>query len=761
MFVKSCLKRPVIVISFIGFVLVFALVGKLRFVTQAETAPQSAMLVPTITATNVDALFTDVDGDGRADPGDTLEYTVVINNSGTDATAMQFNETLDANTTFVGSSVNTSPIANNDTYPVTGNVSISVTDGGSDLLGNDIDPDTLNNTGLTASGGTTSAQGGNVVINANGSFTYNPPPGFEGADTFTYTVTDASGATGTGTVTLNVSGMVWFINNNSAACTTLAAGCGRLANPFSTLAAFVALNNGAGNNPATNDNIFVFESATAYTGGIGLITGQKLIGQDANATLAVITGITLPSFSTAFPTMNTGGNATTIQGGAGTGVGLNTVNGTNTVRGLSIGTSVPALFGSNFGTLTLDDVSINNNGTAVNLSGGTANTLFDNITSTGGTIGVTLTNVGGTTNLGTGAISGATSNGLRIDQGTAVVTYAGTITAPGGARPVEVSNKTGGSVTLSGLVSSAGTTFGVLLTGNSSPISFTGGLTLNTGGNPGFTATSNTGVITTTSGTITTGIGTAINIVGTSAASTTPLNMQLTSVSASGGANGIILQNTSGTGFTVVGDGTNTTRGGNGTGGTISNMSGANGAVAGSGVYLDNASGVTLRRMTINGTNQNFGIRGISVTTFNLEYSTVSGTNGNDTPSREGSVIFDNVFGSGNLINESIISGAIEDNLRVENSSGTLTSFNITNNNIQNNSTVSGNIGVRFASKTTGIMTGTISNNSFTGNRTDTINCDAGDSSTLNITVTSNTIVAGTGGNNQGNLGINVTKAIT
>ena len=32
--------------------------------------------------------------------------------------------------------------------------------------------------------------------------------------------------------------------------------------------------------------------------------------------------------------------------------------------------------------------------------------------------------------------------------------------------------------------------------------------------------------------------------------------------------------------------------------------------------------------MTINGMNQNFGIRGINSSNFTLEYSTVSGTNG-------------------------------------------------------------------------------------------------------------------------------------
>ena len=42
-------------------------------------------------------------------------------------------------------------------------------------------------------------------------------------------------------------------------------------------------------------------------------------------------------------------------------------------------------------------------------------------------------------------------------------------------------------------------------------------------------------------------------------------------------------------------------------------MSGADGTTAGTGVYLDNVQAVTLRRMTINGTNQNYGLRGFLV----------------------------------------------------------------------------------------------------------------------------------------------------
>src|SRR5439155_23389449 len=173
-------------------------------------------------------------------------------------------------------------------YNVIGNVRIQP-NAAAGLLVNDIDPDTGTNVGLMATAQTiSSTQCGacnNVAIIADGSFSYNPPVGFQGADTFTYTVVDPTGKTGTGTVTLTVSGIVWFINNGAAACTTLtlASGCGRLTNPFSTLAAFQGFNeNGAGppTHPKNSDNIFIFESASSYTGPVTLLSGQKLIGQD-------------------------------------------------------------------------------------------------------------------------------------------------------------------------------------------------------------------------------------------------------------------------------------------------------------------------------------------------------------------------------------------------------------------------------------------------------------------------------------------------
>ncbi len=50
----------------------------------------------------------------------------------------------------------------------------------------------------------TDVTNGTLTLNQDGSFSYTPDPGFNGQDTFTYTVTDANGDTSTATVKLNV-----------------------------------------------------------------------------------------------------------------------------------------------------------------------------------------------------------------------------------------------------------------------------------------------------------------------------------------------------------------------------------------------------------------------------------------------------------------------------------------------------------------------------------------------------------------------------
>src|SRR5918992_1210461 len=93
-----------------------------------STAPFSPTIVlaPTVTASKTDSLSTDVDGDLKADPGDTLQYTVNINASGEDATGVSFTDTVDPNTMFVPGSLTATPVAVDDSYAAIGNVRISV-----------------------------------------------------------------------------------------------------------------------------------------------------------------------------------------------------------------------------------------------------------------------------------------------------------------------------------------------------------------------------------------------------------------------------------------------------------------------------------------------------------------------------------------------------------------------------------------------------------------------------------------------------------
>jgi putative ubiquitin-RnfH superfamily antitoxin RatB of RatAB toxin-antitoxin module len=405
-------------------------------------------------------------------------------------------------------------------------------------------------------------------------------------------------------------------------------------------------------------------------------------------------------------------------------------------------------------------------GPAVDILSTTIDLQLSSLRSTNSaTTGVSLDTVGGTFSAGVGSsIANATGTDFNINAGTANVTYNGTITDDVG-QLVVVSNTTGGTKSFTGAISDGndGDGSGISLTSNTgATISFTGGLTLSTGANAAFTATgggtvnvtqNNTSIV----NTITTSGGMGLNIANTTIGGSGVTFRSITAGTGVGSAGtGIILDSTgSSGGLTVTGTGSTSS------GGTIQHKTGGDGTTSGIGIYLNNTRDVSLSWMQLNDFD-NFGIRGLNVTNFTLANSTVSGTNGTNTASREGSVIFDNLVGSSSVTNVTI-SGSIEDNLRVENANGTLTAFNLSNCTIQNNSTISGNIGFRFASAASGatnpIMTGTVSNCTFQGNRTDSINVDASNSAVVNITLSNNTIVAGTGGNNQGNIGIDVTTA--
>ena len=122
---------------------------------------------------------------------------------------------------------------------------------------------------------TMSANGGDVSMNNDGTFTYNPPPGFEGVDTFTYTMTDGN-TQDVATVFMTVADMVWFIDNEAAP-----GGDGRLTNPFTMTTEMQAIQT---NSPAigqaeNGDYIFYFGGTRApYPTELFLLPDQTLMG---------------------------------------------------------------------------------------------------------------------------------------------------------------------------------------------------------------------------------------------------------------------------------------------------------------------------------------------------------------------------------------------------------------------------------------------------------------------------------------------------
>ncbi len=95
---------------------------------------------------------------------------------------------------------NNDPVTQDDEYTALLDETLTIDPPG--VLGNDSDPDGDDLTVTLADA--ISDQGGTVEVDENGGFTYTPPAGFTGTDTFTYTVSDGNGGTDSATVTIEV-----------------------------------------------------------------------------------------------------------------------------------------------------------------------------------------------------------------------------------------------------------------------------------------------------------------------------------------------------------------------------------------------------------------------------------------------------------------------------------------------------------------------------------------------------------------------------
>jgi ELWxxDGT repeat protein len=137
--------------------------------------------------------------------GATITYTPNVGFSGTDSfTYRPFDGTVQGNVTTVTVTVapsgNVAPVAVADSFSVQEGRTLAVA--GPGLLANDSD---ANGDAIIAANFTNpSAQGGVVSMVTDGSFTYTPPDGFSGADTFQYRIFDGTAFSDFATVTITV-----------------------------------------------------------------------------------------------------------------------------------------------------------------------------------------------------------------------------------------------------------------------------------------------------------------------------------------------------------------------------------------------------------------------------------------------------------------------------------------------------------------------------------------------------------------------------
>jgi len=253
-----------------------------------------------------------------------------------------------ATSTVSISAVNVAPTVGNVSYTgAIGNTTFGVgtspsspsTSTSGTVLSNSTD---ANGDTLSAVAGTiATAHGGSVSMNSNGTFTYTPAVGFTGSDTFTFQVSDGT-TTSSGTATITVANRVWYVNDNLSTN-----GNGTSTSPFNTLASVPGAS-------GTGDFIFVYGSASTYTGGITLKASQTLVGQSVGLTIG---GATVLSASGSNPTITNS-----------SGIGITVASG-NTIDGITVhGASSDGINGSQVNGFTLENSTVSGNGTPANVS---------------------------------------------------------------------------------------------------------------------------------------------------------------------------------------------------------------------------------------------------------------------------------------------------------------------------------------------------------------------------------------------------------
>ncbi|HEX6371302.1 MAG TPA: Ig-like domain-containing protein [Longimicrobium sp.] len=470
----------------------------------------------------------------------------------------------------------------------------------------------------------------------------------------------------------------------------------------------VSANNGTGLQFTDADGTYTFTGTTNLAGGDA--------GIDIAAASAGTVNVTPSGGNTAAVT-SPSGIAIAILGGSADLNYSGNVTQANAQPLLSVS-------GGHNGDVSFPSGTLNaSNGTGLQFDNSDGTYVFGGtVTMNGGSAGIDVTNgSGGTFTFPVTAsiTSPATGNLVSILNSAPNFTYSGSLTkANNNVTGILVQSNTGGTITFNGDGTTAdsdpadvtksinsGTAAAVSLVSNTNAtINFNGGgLGITSGSGAGFNATGG-GTVNVTGATnvVNSGTGTAVNVQNTTIGAS---GLSFQSVSHSGGANGIVLDNTGSTnGFQVTG-----LASGVGSGGSITNTTGGDGTTQGTGIYLNNTRAVSIAFMALSG-HANWAIRGSGVVGFTMNKTRITGTNGTTTANDEGSMYFTELTGSASITG-SFIDGGFEDAVLVDNSTGTLNRIVFDGDTIGSSSGISGD-GMRLEASA-GTLNATIQNTRF------------------------------------------------
>jgi large repetitive protein len=552
----------------------------------------------------------------------------------------------------------------------------------------------------------TAQLGGKITTMADGSFSYTPPVGFTGTDSYNYTVT-SNGVGAQATVQFVVAGKVWYVKNDHGV-----PGTGVSSDPFQRLAGIapsaenssaagdtIYVHTGNGNTLNQNAGITLKTNQVLHGAGEGVLTvgaitintpgaGTKpLIGNTTGAAITLANGNTLKGFTATtttgatlagiFGTALTAGPAiSNVNVGPATGAGLNiTASNTITTSLTNVAISGAGTTGidmDQFGTLTINSGVTVSGVQALRLTGpntvagNTVNGTFGTVTATGGTNGIALTHIHGTIAFPAGsALSGASGDEFLItgNAPSVNVTYQGNITYGGAASAINITAATG--------INASTITF------NTGTLSVTGGTAISVGPSSG-THNYYVGSGTATIGGVT-GINLGTNANGTYAFGTNPGTVNFTITNTTGTSfnvssneakityNGSISQavnaatlvnfsSHSSAGNATFQNGTLTASTGNGI-----VMSNADAAVTYSGVVtLSGTAGVVIRQGS--GGTINFSNTSSSITSTGTPFTVRGDAGGGNNPAVNGVITYSgtiNKTSTGTLLDVNTLSGSL------------------------------------------------------------------------------------------------------